>query len=298
MRGLFCGFALAILGGALTASARGEFVFSTGDPDGRMAAASRPGGPGMLEIETGDDFILDDRTRITSASFTGLLSPAVDLSQIGNVVVEIYRIFPLDSAVPPSGNVPSRVNSPSDVAFAVREAAASTLSFSTTLVNNTFAANNSVLNGINKLPNETTGGDGPITGREVRFDVSMMDPLDLEAGHYFFVPQVQIAGGVGNFYWLSAPRPIVFPGTPISPDLQAWIRNANLSPDWLRIGTDIVGGTSPPTFNMAFSLAGQVVPEPSSVIMMGIAGIAIAGFAVHRHKPGRRGATCGESRER
>ncbi len=283
MRNLMCGSASAVLAVVLaTASAHAEFVFSTGDPDGLMAAASRPSSAGVLEIETGDDFILSDHTRLTSASFTGLISPGVDLSQIGNVVVEIYRVFPLDSTVPPSGNVPTRVNSPSDVAFDSREAAASTLSFSTTVLNTSFTAANSVLNGINRFPNQATGGEGPVTGQEVRFDVTLTTPLDLAAGHYFFVPQVQISGGQSDFFWLSAPRPIVPPGTPITPDLQAWIRNENLSPDWLKIGTDIVDGQTPPTFNMAFSLAGQVVPEPSSVVMMGIAGVVIAGFVASR----------------
>ncbi len=287
MRNLVCGSASAVLAVVLaTASARAEFVFSTGDPDGLMAAASRPSSAGLLEIETGDDFILSDHTKLTSASFTGLISPGIDLTQIENVVVEIYRVFPLDSTDPPSGNVPTRVNSPSDVAFDSRAAASSTLSYSTTVLNNSFTAGNSVLNGINKFPNQTTGGDGQVTGQEVRFDVTLTNPLDLAAGHYFFVPQVQIAGGESNFFWLSAPRPIVAPGTPFMPDLQAWIRNEDLSPDWLRIGSDIVGGTTPPTFNMTFSLAGQVVPEPSSVVMMGIAGVAFAGFAA-LHRPRR-----------
>src|SRR5262249_44693013 len=57
------------------------------------------------------------------------------------------------------------------------------------------------------------------------------------------------------------------PGTPINPDLQAWIRNANLDPDWLRVGTDIVGGANPPTFNGAFTLNGQQVPEPSTLCL-------------------------------
>ena len=42
----------------------------------------------------------------------------------------------------------------------------------------------------------------------------------------------------GSFLFLSAPRPITS-GTPFpagTTDLQAWIRNANLAPDWLRIG--------------------------------------------------------------
>jgi hypothetical protein len=32
-------------------------------------------------------------------------------------------------------------------------------------------------------------------------------------------------------------------------------------PDWLRIGTDIIGGATPPTFNMAFSLTGETVAD-------------------------------------
>ena len=51
------------------------------------------------------------------------------------------------------------------------------------------------------------------------------------------------------------------PGTPFLGDLQAWIRNSDLAPDWLRIGTDIIGGATPPTFNMTFSLAGATLPN-------------------------------------
>jgi hypothetical protein len=99
-----------------------------------------------------------------------------------------------------------------------------------------------------------------------QFDVNLTTPFDLPADHYFFVPTLQFNGD-GEFLWLSAPRPIVAPGTPINPDLQAWMRNANLDPDWLRIGTDIVGGNPAPTFNMTFSLTGTQVPEPSAVAL-------------------------------
>src|SRR4029077_3378803 len=54
--------------------------------------------------------------------------------------------------------------------------------------------------------------------------------------HYFFVPQVELDNG--DFVWLSSVRPIVAPGTPFAPDLQAWTRDEFLDPDWLRIGTD------------------------------------------------------------
>ena len=61
----------------------------------------------------------------------------------------------------------------------------------------------------------------------------------------------------GNFLYLSAP----FPGTQFSPDLQTWIRNANLKPDWSRIGTDIISTNQVMvTFNAAFSLAGDTIP--------------------------------------
>src|SRR5262249_3611945 len=99
--------------------------------------------------------------------------------------------------------------------------------------------------------------------------------------HYFFVPQVQLSSG--NFFWLSAPRPIVPPGTPFPlgfTDLQEWIRNENLAPDWLRVGTDIVGGNPAPTFNAAFSLSGTAeVPEPTTLCMavVGFGGLVLGG---------------------
>jgi len=75
-----------------------------------------------------------------------------------------------------------------------------------------------------------------------------------------------------NFLSLSATRPLVAPGTPFAPDLQSWIRNENLAPDWLRVGTDIVGGT---TFNAAFTLTG-VVSEPGSLLLVALAFLGMA----------------------
>lgn len=96
-------------------------------------------------------------------------------------------------------------------------------------------------------------------GTEVLITVTLLTPFDLPADHYFFIPQVEVTNG--EFLWLSAAKPIASPGTPFNPDLQSWIRNENLAPDWLRIGTDI---TQQGPFNAAFSLAGttQEIPEP------------------------------------
>jgi hypothetical protein len=273
--------------GLATPPARADlFGFSTGNPDGLIAVGSRPSSSGKIEIEAGDDFILNGATRITQASFTGLLPTGLPLSQIGNVRVEIYRVFPNDSVVPPSGHVLSRVNSPSDVAFAERDVATSTLSFNTTVLNSSFTAANSVLNGIHPFPNQTTHGEGSVVGQEVRFDVTLTSPLGLPADHYFFVPQVEITGGVnaGEFLWLSAPKPIVSPGTPFVGDLQTWIRDDNLAPDWSRVGTDIIGGTPAPQFNMTFSLTGESVPEPNAFALSAMGGSLLFGLAYRRKR--------------
>ena len=127
-------------------------------------------------------------------------------------------------------------------------------------------ANNSVQpGGIPPKPGQTTGGNGPVTGQETEISVKFTTPFDLAAGQYFFVPQVELTTASGDFLWLSAPTPIVPPGTPFPPgftDLQSWTRDQFLDPDWLRIGTDIVGGTVPPTFNAAFTLNGVAVSGP------------------------------------
>jgi hypothetical protein len=181
-----------------------------------------------------------------------LLPQGFSPSDISDVRIEIYRVFPLDSSTTRTIRVPTRANSPSDVEFTDRDSNGGGLAYGLDLLNGSFTAANSVLNGINPIPHQQTGGEGPVTGAEVRFDVTFEDPLDLPAGHYFFVPQVQLRTA-GNFFWLSTP-PHQFTG-----DLQEWIRNQRLQPDWLRVGTDIVGGTPAPTFDAAFSLSGNIV---------------------------------------
>jgi hypothetical protein len=144
------------------------FLFSTGNVDGLMAAGSRPSTPGLggkTEIEAADDFVLNTETKINTATFTGLITGAG--ASVTGVSIEIYRVFPLDSSNPPSGNVPTRTNSPSDIAFGDRSSPASTLSFSTSVIGSNFTASNSVLNGINPIPGQHTGGEGGYNSRQI-----------------------------------------------------------------------------------------------------------------------------------
>ncbi|HEV8136166.1 MAG TPA: hypothetical protein VGP85_15900 [Pyrinomonadaceae bacterium] len=234
------------------AASASSFFFTTGEPDGRMAAASRPESRHKIEIEAADDFILTSQTIIDRATFTGLLFHGGH-GEIRDVTVEIYRVFPLDSNTGRTPKVPTRMNSPSDDALTERSSADGTLRFTATVVNPHFEAANSVIDGIHPSPDQVTGGEGPVAGQEVLFEVFFDPPIDLPANHYFFVPQVELEGRAGNFLWLSAPGPPLFTG-----DLQMWIRNADLEPDWLRVGGDIVGPTpaSGPKFNGSFSLTG------------------------------------------
>ncbi len=244
---------------------RADVIYNNLTPNNLIGMASRPSSAGGIEIEAADDFLLGSAATITSASFVGVFVPGTGIASLSQVTVEIYRVFPEDSNTSRTIAVPTRANSPSDVEFADRDSAAGGLSFSTTTLAASFTAVNSIQPG---GIHTGTGGNGSITGQEVQLNVSFTTPFLLPADHYFFVPQVLLTNG-GQFYWLSASRPISGTGTtPFAPDLQAWTRDANLDPDWLRVGTDIVAGTSPPTFNGAFSLNGTAVPEPSSLVLL------------------------------
>jgi hypothetical protein len=255
------GGVLALLLLASHASAA-SFSFSTGQPDGKIATLSRPSSLGKIQTETADDFFLTQSVVISQATFTGLLPLGASSSTISQVEIELYHVFPGDSDTNRVLTVPTRANSPGDVEIdsATRDSANGSLAFSATIVNSSFTASNSVVNGINKKPAQKTNGEGPVTGEEVTITVNFNPPIALPADHYFFRPEVLLSSG--DFLWLSAPKPIVAPGTPFTQDLQSWIRNDALAPDWLRIGTDI---TAQGPFNAAFSLSGETDEDADGV---------------------------------
>src|SRR5260221_4722415 len=241
------GLALLLLASQASAA---SFSFSTGDPDGKIATLSRSSSPGKIQTETADEFIVvSNTTLISQATFTGLIPSGAPLSSVMNVEIEIYHVFPNDSDTNRTLHVPTRANSPGDeeIEGATRDGLNGSLNFGATLVNASFTSSNSMVNGINAATNQTTHGEGPVTGEEVLIRVTFNPPISLPPGRYFFRPEVLLSSG--DFLWLSAPKPIAAPA-----DLQSWIRNDALAPDWLRIGADIVGAGA---FNASFSLLGE-----------------------------------------
>jgi hypothetical protein len=69
--GLRASMMCSLIAGTLAATpsaALVPFSFSTGDPDGKMASASRPdGGAGKIEIESADDFVFYSICRARSS---------------------------------------------------------------------------------------------------------------------------------------------------------------------------------------------------------------------------------------
>src|SRR5438477_12944032 len=83
----------------IAARSNAQVLYNNDFPTDQIAAATRPESTGKIEIESADDFLLPTGAHITGATFTGLISSGSALSDIANVRVEIYRVFPDDSNV-------------------------------------------------------------------------------------------------------------------------------------------------------------------------------------------------------
>ena len=154
-----------------TPPASADVFFSTGDPDGLMATASagQASSAGKIEIESADDFVATSPTSLTSATFTGLLPTGLPLSEISQVRVEIYRVFPNDSDV---GRTP-QVTYAGELPFRRRvrrsgTAPARAASPSRRGVVNPLLHRRQLFLVVNGDPSATelskTGGEGPVTG--------------------------------------------------------------------------------------------------------------------------------------
>ena len=134
------------------------------------------------------DFILGTRTSVTDATFTGLLPVG---ATVGEVVVEIYRVFPNDlnvgrttgSGTTPPCSRPRKCrrgkNSPSGQRIRhPRPSNQRPDAFSTDVLNASFSVLNSVTpGGIHPLPNVFSGGNGGRMGEEVEFTVELCGAL-------------------------------------------------------------------------------------------------------------------------
>src|SRR5262249_61276242 len=133
-------------------------------------------------------------------NFTGLVPPEFGLTDLGQVKVEIYRVSPNDSDTQRTPKVPTRTNSPADVQFdgelaanmGSRSTADGSLSFTFVVTEIPFQVRNSVINGIHPLPDQHTGGEGPVTGWLTQFVVVFNTEFILPPGHYFIVAQVEV----------------------------------------------------------------------------------------------------------
>src|SRR5262249_28997677 len=112
---MFASIALVGLGVTFAVPAEAGVVYNNLTPNNQMAIASRPELGGAFEIEAADDFVLSSETTITSASFVGLnVLGTGGTPSVSEIVIEFYRVFPLDSNIARTPNVPTRTNSPSD----------------------------------------------------------------------------------------------------------------------------------------------------------------------------------------
>src|SRR5262245_45940044 len=94
LHALFAALSLAAFVILPTTAFADSVLYDNDLPLNLMATASTPQGNGFIERESADDFLLTTGASITSATFTGLVPASAPVQQ---VIVEMYRVFPLDS---------------------------------------------------------------------------------------------------------------------------------------------------------------------------------------------------------
>ena len=123
-------------------------------------------------------------TVVNGATIHGLIPTGTTVSGIARVEVEIYHIFPLDSDLSRSANVPTRQNSPSDVEIgaATHDSSDGSLSFIATDIS-PFTVQNTVINGIGPAAHS----EGPASGEQVEIDITFNVPIFLRQVTIFSV---------------------------------------------------------------------------------------------------------------
>ena len=269
------------------------YSFSTGDPDGRIATASRPGRPPENSRSRSATISFSPTTSITSATFTGLV-PAVasasecrrrDLPRISQGFgcrqhQRVANVLDAASADARQFALRHRIRG---ARRCDRRPELHDRSAEPQLHREQLGATRAA-----SIPNRhrhrrRRSGHGRGSG----VHANLYHPLP-PPGRPLFLRASGPAGrrrfllAVGAETDPSRPgpfRPAKLDADDISPD--------NLEPDWLRVGTDIVGAGA---FNAAFSLTGSTVPEPSTWAMM-LLGFAGLGFAAYRRASKARPAS-------
>lgn len=249
-------------------TAQGATLWNTLQPNSTAAFSSQ------LDIptETADDFtVTGDGFKVTDVSFLGLFSDKD--AKIDNIDLAFYQVFPGSSDLTRTP-VTVRTNGPEDTEFTAFGTADNQLTFKTKDLGK-FTVDKTIVGGSGaNTPGLGSGVvDKSVTGYLRQIDVQLVTPLTLAPQAVFLVAAVDPS--TGDYFAVAGDRPPNYPN-PLPEgvvDRQAWFRtdapfeNA-LEPDWVRI-SDVINqenGTANPSFNTAFAVSGEPVPEPSAAI--------------------------------
>ena len=237
-------FVLATIAAGLalaTPAFAGDFFFTTGNADGLLGALSRSDSPGKVETETADDFVLTQTTIISGATIVGLVNAAV--ANITNVEVEVYNRFRWTRSVSSVGATCSRASTRRRTSKSMPPRAMEAWERSV-LPQRQLSANFHRTEHRGKRHQPESEPAGPAarvatSGAEVE-DHHHVHQADPSARRSLFLSPGGVGGGWRFPVAVGAAGRSWRPARRSRSDLQAWIRNARLAPDWVRIGTDVI----------------------------------------------------------